>query len=545
MTLLSLVSGNQEQFATAYLAYFMNRAQDLDVTEGGPIYSLFVDGLLPVFRYIAEHVKPLSISLTNIARGDELAAPQEYVSSLLDTYAQALFAAERRKASNAECLVNLVLSSPNDLVINNALTLSYQDTWYYIPKKTYTLGLRRQPNTVLIGDFIQITPAQGLYVATVPFVATQTGSGGIRAPGDLFSIPPSFSQRIVQAQCVSIGTGGFDDETNQDFALRLLRYVNKPSLFGSSGAFAEYIRQFVHPHIDSRVIPAQHMLATPRAQTLGATSQHGIDVYVRGPSPVTSVHPISVQVVNQTARVCSFRLPRELVSGMIQYRLYAVVNGVPTQVNIEPVSVVWPTVTSFKQLAVPTYPASPIMAGAHVAELVYTFKELTTNSQNQYVITLPPDHSYIDNVYYIERLHDPAVEFVAQELFSQEHVPLHTDLLLRPAIPCFVRFAFTLRKSVSYIDIFRVLQQYLRKLPLGTSTLHRNDVIRQLNVLNIEERDVLHYYVTGTIPVYNERSISADVIGYDLVIPTVPNARVSPLTTYFTLAHTTDVTVML
>lgn len=525
-----------EMMRPAYKQYFEAIINDIDTTLGSATSSLFIDGMLPMISFILQQAAHARIPIADIANGRPVQMPEHMQTIVLDHYAY-LLGLQRYKATTAEMDVALKFKTPETRLLNKTFILRSSSGATYVPKSSvYAIDASVDAHSIGALSVVRYINADDAYQCTVRFVAQTPGSSSCLQPGELLFLDSYNAIQLIEAKVVSLSETGTDDETNSELARRILLCIQAPSLFGSSKAIDTYVKINIHPKLHVSAIPSGHICLYRQKNTALFHSRNRVDLYVTSGSPVTDTVGADAVVTDATNRICKIFLPNSLCAGVYGLQVIEApsannnANISSGAITLE--SALWQTLTQYGPFTIPQYEDG--IVGSHLSTCELTIKDTRKDANNQFLVNMS-NNAILRNVYSVKRLYQPGVAVLAQKmLLDKLHMPIACDMLILPAKPCYVTVNIVLSAQYNKNAIVSAIIRCINAIPLGIHALTRQTIIKYLKEFtDINEAHLKQLSLTGLIQTGFESGIEVIATDGDLVIPSRPELRILPETTYF------------
>lgn len=523
---------------------------DLDLSNGGPVDSLLVDGLSLITSRNSSDVDRAYLyqQLRAIANG-EADPPDEDVDRLMANYFL-----ERRQDTPATGRVMHVVNARRTYTLSASTRYQFGDqqfelgeTFYVYPVGTANVDFD-DPNNVVLQQVYDSESGAG-YRFELPVRSIQPSPAAALTAGDRLSLVQPITD-VVRTEASTNFLGGFARETNQQFVSRALDGIVARTASGGDAMRA--LAQDVVPRSDVAPLGSGNPLVTrDRTNPFNIATGGKADVYVKSGAIGRAGYPrLSAEVLDVGNRILRLRLSRERSAGLYRFNLIPIfINPPPVftdgGLEIQDVQFLpWTDPDRFN----PEMPDTSDRRGSARTTLQVDFIDNRETSSG-FFVTLTNVGELIPNRYGLTTEYQPGVLALDQLLTNPEYRPAGSDLLVKAAVPCIVNLSVVAEAPADYNglegdQLSAALSTAVNTLPIRTRFL--DAVVLGSLLKNIEpDLAVVSVTISGTIYGQDGADISLAPVGGRLTLPTNVNARVSPQNTYFTTTPAlTSVTIV-
>jgi hypothetical protein len=522
-------------------AVLQERFPDLDISVGGPVDSLLVDGNVVITAqndanvdkaYLYQQLKAVSEGTVTI--------PDEDLDRLMANYFLT-----RQEAIVATGTVVFVVRDNTQSTFQAGYRLtssgqSYQlgATYTVYPVGTTNVDFTVPTNVLMEQIFDAETGYQFQY--ELPIESVDATPSAVRVSGDRFEAAQPFDG-LGYIQAVTNFQGGTAAETNEQFAKRGLQGLLAKTVGGQDHIDA-LVREAV-PLADSNSIGVNDPLMTrDRANVFNISTGGRLDVYVKSGAIAQAGYVVTGVVLNDVARTVSLTLTREQSAGVYRTAVTPVYLSAPPTIVSGGITVqsvvhnVWtdPEAGAFN----PLMPADIDRAFSTRQEIVITIVDDRQTGSGYYVDMTPGPGTEIEDAYSVGTEYQPGCLLVDDILMGPANRPPGVDVLVKAAVPCIVTIGITAKKPANYngpgADVLAAeVASAINLLPVETADL---DGFTISNILKTAAPQLVltGLSMAGTIYGQDGTNISVPQLGGKLTIVTNTTAKVSSANCYYT-----------
>lgn len=523
---------------TANRAILQERFPDLDISVGGPIDGLLVDGLSIVTARNDADVDTayLKQQLQAIADGTVTVTDDE-----MDQIAAGYFV-ERRNDIPATGTVVFVVRDNTNYVIQGGYTIRSNGQAYTVGETytVYPVGSAEYDSTVdtdvLLSQRYDAETGY-LYRFELPVTSGNSVPAAIRVAGDRFTADQSFDA-LGYIEAVTNFQGGQEAETNAEVAARALEGVTARTVGGR-----DHVRTIVTdtvPLADSNTIGVGNALMTrDRNNVFNLPTGGKVDVYVKSGAVAQTSYVVDALVVDQATRALRITLSRAQSAGVYRVEVVPLYSSSPPVILTGAITIdgitnsAWTPSSGFS----PEMPSEVERAFSARQELVIDFTDNRTDAGGN-TVTITGDGTTISDTYIVNVDYQPQLLDFDAALTSSEVRPAGTDVLVKAAVPCITTVGVIASIPDDYngpdaADLEATLASAINLLPISTQYL---DSFTISNILKEQSSDIAVTSVTlsGTIYGQDGQDIAVGMSAGRLTIPTNTVSKVSYENTYFT-----------
>lgn len=366
-----------------------------------------------------------------------------------------------------------------DYIIPAGYRLQYQDVFFEVPEEVRPEVADGAAVPVLEAP----SGAPGPYLFVLPLQAVATGANANLVSGTVLDIPTAQVPGVVGAQTITPFTGGADPESIAEAVTRLPAQLGARSFESRNSTTALLTDNFSLR--DVGVVPFDHP-----AQRRNLDNPYGLylpgvtDIYVAGAGvSITQLRLLGTRVSDG---VYTLSLPRSAAPGFQAVR--AVVPYDTTGAAIIAQAASLPFTASYTgEATADSGHKFPTTSNASFNTL-WQAATMTVTSvpgiSSAGVLTHPALRYFSVEVYVVPLLS------AVQSFVDGEHKSLHTDIVVRAAVPCLVSLSATLYKSGRaapvLVDVRQALADYINSKQFGDvlsvsqllEVCHRFDIVR-------------------------------------------------------------------
>jgi len=535
---------------TSNRAILQERFPDLDISIGGPVDSLLVDGAAVVTARNDSDVDTayLYMQLQAIANG-EVEASDEDVDRLMANYFLT-----RYEATPAAGDVVFVVRDNINYTFQSGYRLRTADESYQLAS-TYniypvgTTGIDFAIATNVEIEQVYDSETGYSYRFTLPIKSLDAEATAVLVSGDRLTADQGFDG-LGYIEASTNFSGGFAAETNEEFVARALEGITARTLGGQDhiNAIAEDTVQRSNANAIGTGDP---MMTRDRNNVYNLPTGGKVDIYVKsGAIASTSYADVTGVVQSTVTRTVRITLTRAQSAGVYRQDvlpLYLTTAPTITSGGLAIQSIThltWTDPGGFN----PEMPDEYDRAFSARQQLQIDFIDDRQDAGGD-IVTMTAPGQELEDTYQVSTEYQPGTLAQDTAMLDDAVRPPGTDALVKAAVPCISAVGVTCTKPVDYNGpigsaIAAELASSINQLPIATSFI--DSLTISALVRNIEPSlTVTSVSLSGTIYGQDNVNISLSPVAGRMTIPTNTAAKVSPRNTYFTTTSTlTTVTLV-
>lgn len=537
----------QDAARTTLRALLQEQNPTLDISVGGPVDSLLVEGNVAVVARNDVQVDQAYLfqQLKSIADGT-VAVTDEALDNLMANYFL-----ERQEAEVATGDIVFVVrdlrvySFPTGytLISNNQQFLTTA-TYNVYPPLTPNIDFT-VPTNIAIEEVYDVATGYS-YRFRFPISSAVATPDAVLVSGDVLVPTQSFSG-LGSVKAATNFQGGTLAETNTEFATRGLQGLLAETVGGQDNV-DKLVRQAV-PNADASTIGVNSPLMTRDRNNVFNISVGGkIDIYAKSGAVGRQAYVVDAVVVDSVLRIARITLSRSQSAGVYRQSVIPVSTSTPPVViagslTIQSVAnLPWVNTSGFNP-QMPTQIERAFSANQLIEITIVDTRQVTGPS---YVVPMAFNGEVITGAYEAQTVYQPGVLDISEFLSSDAVRPGGLDLLVKAAVPCITSVGIVASRPVSYngrsaAQLSAAIATAINLLPVETQSLDNFTVSGIVTSLE-PTLTVVSVSLSGSVYGQNGTDYSIPQVGGKLTIPTNTGAKFSPDNTYFTT--TSDLTVV-
>lgn len=527
-----------DQATTENRAVLQERFPDLDISVGGVIDSLLVDGNVAITAQNDADVDQalLVTQLKAISEGT-VTVDDDSLDDLMANYF-----ITRREDVPATGTVVFVVRDNRTYTFQSGYRLRYGDQSYEL-----ATNFNVYPTTVVGIDLSIATNVQVqqvyddetgyLFRFELPIQSLEAAPDAVRVSGDRFVVDQGFDG-LGYVEANTNFQGGTSAETNQEFAARGLEGLLAYTVGGQ-----DHIRKIVTNTIqlsDSYAVGAgDAMMTRDRDNVFNIPTGGKTDIYVKSGAIAAATYNVSATVINYVTRRIRVTLTRAQSAGVYRTVLSPRYTATPPTLVSGAVTVntttnaQWTTSSGFN-------PETPDQYDRAFSARQQIVIDATDDRQDGsgYVVSMTSNGQVISSAYQVQVSYQPGVLDQDTALTADAVRPPGIDVLVKAAVPCVTTLGVVVQAPVNYNgpdadSLEASLAAAVNQLPMTTQYLDSFTISNLLKTIN-SSLSFVSVAMNGTIYGQNGVDISVPQLVNRLTIPTNTAAKVSPNNTYFT-----------
>jgi hypothetical protein len=540
----------QDSARTILRALLQEQDPTLDISVGGPVDSLLVEGNVIV-----------------VARNDQEVS-QAYLFQQLKAISEGTVTVT--DAELDELMANYFLTRQEAVVASGEIVFVVRDLRVYSFPTGYTLIAKDQQfvTTATYNVYPPLTPNIDFTVATniaieqvydaatgysyrfrLPISSVDADPVAALVAGDLLSPTQSFSG-LGYVEASTNFQGGTAAETNQEFAARGLTGLLAQTVGGQDN-IDKLVGEAVQ-NADSNTVGVNSPLMTRDRDNVFNLSVGGkIDIYAKSGAIGEAAYVVDAEVVDVGLRTARITLSREQSAGVYRTGVVAISTTTPPTVIAGGITVLsvthlpYVSTTEFNP-QMPTEIERAFSANQLIEILIEDTRQTTGPT---YIVPMTSPGDTITDAYEAQTEYQPGILTISQALASSLVRPPGVDLLVKAAVPCISTVGVVAQRPVSYngrsaSELEAAIATAINLLPVETQTLDNFTISGIVTTLE-PTLTVLSVSLSGSVYGQNGTNYSIPQVGGKLTIPTNTAAKFSPTNTYFTTtANLVDVTLV-
>lgn len=480
MTLTDQVTTEQlVEARTAIRAFLQEQDPSLDISVGGAVDSLLVDGNALAAAYLSQQVARVALqaNLPAIADGTVTAADED-VDNLVAAYL-----ITRQQDSLASGFITFVVTTedvysfaPGFSVVSGAYTFTVQEQFTAYPAGT--AGVAETSSTTFIKAVYDPLTGAG-YQFSVPFTAANAGAEYNLTAGTQVTPTAEFTG-FARSFAASGFSGGALRESNSQLVTRALAGLTAKTVAGLGNINA--LLPTIYPNMTGSTVGAGHALMTrDRGNVFGISTGGKVDLYVKSGGLARTAYLVDATVTNFTARTLTVTLSREQSAGVYSVVVTPYYTTAPAGVVTGDVAVVSVANNAYTAGSfTPEMPAQIDRAFSGSQTITITFTDSREIAAVP-VVSMTSNGQVISNAYQVSVEFMPGVYETAAALETDLLRPAGVDLLVKAAVPCVTTVAATLIKPADYTGpdaaaLSAVVATAINALPLRNPALDQFEV---------------------------------------------------------------------
>lgn len=535
----NLTQADLDAATEANRAILQERFPTFDLSVGGPIDSLLVDGNAVISaRNDADVDQAFLFQQLQAISNGEVTVEDADVDRLMANYFLT-----RRDDTPATGTVVFVVRDNINYSFQSGYRLrtanqSYQlgSTFSVYPVGTTGIDFSIETNVEIQQVFDSETGFE--YRFEIPIESIEATPDAVLVAGDRLTVDQGFDG-LGFVEAVTNFSGGFAAETNAEFVSRALEGITALTVSGQDNiqAVAEHTVQ----RSDANTIGTGHALMTrDRDNVFNLPTGGKIDVYVKsGAIAQTSYSDVTAIVQDDVARTLRITLTREQSAGVYRTGLIplflstppTIVSGTITVDSITHVT--WTDPDGFN----PELPEEVDRAFSARQQIQIDFTDDRQDGSG-FIVTLTAPGQEVEDTYQVTTEYQPSTLEQDTAMTSDAFRPPGTDVLVKAAVPAITTVGVVAQKPIDYNgpdgdSLAASLVSEINQLPVRTVFVDSLTIAALLR--NIESTlTVQSVSLNATIYGQDGTNISISPVGGRLSIPTNTTSKVSPGNTYFT-----------
>jgi hypothetical protein len=527
-----------DQATTQNRAILQERFPELDISVGGAVDSLLVDGNVAITAQNDANVDQIQLfsQLQAIAEGT-VTIDDEDLDRLMANYFLT-----RREDTLATGTVVFVVRDNRNYTFQTGYRLrtanqTYQLTTTYNIYPLGTTGVDFTLDTNVEIQQVYDSETGYEYRFELPIESLEATPEAVLVSGDRLTVDQGFDG-LGYVEANTNFQGGVEAETNQEFAARGLEGLLAYTVGGQ-----DHIRKIVTETVqlsDSYAIgTGDPMMTRDRDNVFNIPTGGKVDIYVKTGAIASASYQVDAVVTDFTTREITITLSREQSAGVYRTNLIPLYLSTPPTIVSGGITVssvshtAWTDPAGFN----PEMPDAYDRAFSARQEIVIVAID-DRQDGGGYIVSMTSNGQVIEDSYQVEADYQPEVLTQDGALTADAVRPPGTDVLVKAAVPCITTVGVVARQPVEYNgpdadSLGASLATAINQLPISTEEL---DAFTVSNLLASIEPSLIFVSVSmnGTIWGQNDTDISVTQIAGVLTIPTNTAAKVSPNDTYFT-----------
>lgn len=524
---------------TAIRALLQEQDPTLDISIGGPVDSLLVEGdVLVVARNDANTDRAYLVTQLQAIADGTVTITDEECDRLMAAYFLTRYPDEPAFGT-----VVFVVQNNQPYVFQAGYTLrangqAYQltETFSVYPPGTSGVDFSIATNVIIEQVYDQETGY--LYRFKLPIVAVLPGASGVLVDGNRLSVDQAFVG-LGYVQAITNFQGGTAVETNAEFVTRALEGPLAKTLGGGQNHIDALINTYV-PRADSNSIGTGSPLMTrDRDNVFNIPVGGKIDIYAKSGAIAQQGFIVEAVVTNFLLRQARITLTRDQSGGV--YRLSVLplfLTTPPTGItggividNIAHDPWVGPEFN-------PEMPAEVDRAFSAHQIIVIDITDTRATIGPVYVVPMTSNGQVITNSYQVSTEYQPGIIELDDALMNPAVRPPGLDALVKAAVPCIVTLGIQAKKPVQYngptaVELAAQIALGINAIPVETDSLDAYTIAGLLQVA-APTLTLLNVAMTGLI--YGQDGVNTSIpqTGQQLLIPLNLAGKFSGANVYFT-----------
>lgn len=532
-------------------AILQERFPDLDISVGGPVDSVLVDGNAVITAQNNANVDEalLVTQLQAIAEGT-VTIDDEDMDRLMANYFLT-----RQEAIPATGNVVFVVRDNRNYILQTGYTMVNGDQ-NYILTETFsiypigTTGIDFSIDTNVLIEQVFDAETGFQYQFTLPITSEESAPEAVRVSGDRFEPNQPFDG-LGYIEATTNFSGGTAEETNQEFATRGLQGLLAYTV-GGNDHINKIVQDVVQLGNSNSLGAGDPMMTRDRNNVFNIPTGGKVDTYCKAGAVAQAGYLVSAEVVDFTTREIKITLTREESAGVYRVSLLprftstppTIVSGsiVVTDVN----HLVW-TDTSSVGAFNPEMPDEYDRAFSARQQIEILAVDDRMDGGG-YVVSMTFNGEIITDSYSVETQYQPQILDADSVLTDSEVRPPGTDILVKAAVPCLTTLGVVASKPSDYNgpsagELADTIASVINQLPVSTESLDASIIAGILRV-EAPELTLTSLSMNGLVYGQNDINYAVGTIGGKLTPPENSLAKISPRNTYFATTSA-DVTVAL
>lgn len=518
-------------------AVLQEQFPELDLSVGGPVDSLLVDGqAVTTARNTADVNRAyLYQQLQQIAAGTVTVTDED-----ADRLAANYFVV-RQQAVVASGTVVFIVRDNIFYTFQSGYTLRSNDQAYRLTEtfSVYPAGTTgvdfAVPTNVLIQQIYDAETGYQ-YQFSLPISSVEAVPEAVRVSGDRFTADQSFAG-LGYIQATTNFEGGTALETNAEMMTRALQGI-VPQIVGGLDSIDRLVVEAV-PLADSTAVGTGNPLLTrDRDNVFNLPTGGRSDIYCRVGAIAQAGYIIDAVVTDFTTREVQITLSRDQSAGV--YTVDVIASFTSTPPTIVSGSITLTTITHDPYVDVGFNPAmpSPLDRAFSARQIIVLTVIDDRQDGSGYVVPMTFDGQVISDAYSVNTNYQPQLLTLDETLTSTAHRPPGSDVLVKAAVPCIVSLGVIAAKPVNYngqtaAQISAQLASLINQLPVATPSFNASTVAGLLREIE-PTLTLLSISLNGTVYGQNDVQYAIAPIAGSLVVPYNAAAKTGVDNSYFT-----------
>lgn len=522
-------------------AVLQEQFPDLDLSVGGPVDSLLVDGNAVITAqnnadvdkaYLYQQLKAISEGVVTVDDSD--------VDRLMANYFL-----ERRASMPARGRVTFIVRDNITYTFQSGYTLRTADNSYRLQQTftvypTGTTGVDFTADSNIRLQQVYDSETGYNYRFELPIESVEASPTAVLTVGDRLTASQPFDA-LGYIEASTNFSGGVTAETNQEFAARGLEGLLSRTVGGQDN-----IRKLVRDEVQLSDSWARGVgdvtMTRDRNNVFGLSTGGKIDVYFKAGTIAHAGYSVDAVVVDDAARTAEITLTREQSAGV--YRLDVAPLYTSSPPTIVSGDLIVGGVSHNAWTETDTFAFNPDMPDEY--DRAFSARQrivisITDDRQDSggYVVDMSGGAgTTLSDSYSVSVEYQPHLLTIDSLLTDAEARPPGTDVLVKAAVPAIVTVGVNVSRPDDYNgpdadSIAQTLVSLINRLALSRRFLDTSTISVLLNQVN-SDLTFNSAALSATIYGQNGTDYSLPSVGGRLTLPTIPDAKIEPLNTYFT-----------
>lgn len=531
-------------------AILQERFPDFDLSIGGPVDSLLVDGNAVITARNDADVDRafLAQQLQAIADGS-VTVDDEDVDRLMAGYFLT-----RREAVPATGTVVFVVRDNVNYSFQSGYRLRTPDQTYQLaqtfnvyPLGTTSIDFSVETNVEIQQVFDEETGFEFRF--ELPIESLEAVPDAVLVSGDRLTVDQSFDG-LGFVEAITNFSGGFEAEDNATFVSRALEGITALTVSGEDHTQA-VAEQAVQRSDASSIGTGSPIMSRDRDNVFNLPMGGKVDIYVKsGAVAQTSYSDVTGVVQDTGTRQVRITLTREQSAGVYRTGVIPLYLSTPPTITsggitIDSITFLTWTPSSGFNPEMPTE-IERAFSARHQIQI-----DLTDDRQDSsgFIVTMSSNGQLLEDTYQVTAEYQPHVLELDTALTSDAYRPPGTDVLIKAAVPCITTVGVVAIRPTEYNgpsgeQLAAALASSINQLPIDTQFI---DALTLGALLRDIESSLVVQSVSLNATIYgqDQNNLSVSPVSGRLTIPTNTTAKVSPNNTYFTTdSNLTTVTLV-
>jgi len=522
---------------TVNRSVLQERFPDLDLSTGGVIDSLIVDGNISITAQNDANVEQAYLfqQLQQIANGT-VTADDADVDRLMANY----FLTREEDVPAYGNVVFVVAQSriytfqTGYRLRSGGQTFQLTQTYTVYPPATANVDFDVATNIALQNVY---DPQTGdLYQFVLPITALDPGPAGLLVAGDALTVDQSFSG-LGRVNAYENFRGGTVVETNAEFVTRGLQ-----GLLARTEGGDDHYRVLVTdtiPNSDSKAVGVNSpMMTRDRNNTFAIATGGKTDLYCKSGAVATQAVLVEATVINPGLRTASITLSRAQSAGVYRldlegYFTTAPDPGITGDLTIQSIThLPWVNTNGFN----PEMPTEIERAFSANQLIQIVFVDNRIDSGLNPVVSMTSVGETLSDSYQVTTEFQPDIMAIQDVLASD--ALRGTDILTKAAVPCTTTLSVVCTKPTEYngptaAQLEQIIASDINLLPISTNFISATTIA---NLIKDDAPSLIVDSISSTGLIYGQNGANIPVVqaAGRLTLPTNTAAKVAPYNTYFT-----------